>query len=63
MTITQAQAEDLDGVLAGADDAKKTLEGIVGKGETSEAETAIREAFVSALGTASRSRPASCSPA
>jgi EmrB/QacA subfamily drug resistance transporter len=52
VTITQSQAEDLDGVLAGADDAKKTLEGIVGKGETSEAETAIREAFVSALGTA-----------
>ncbi len=52
VTITQSQAEDLDGVLAGADDAKKTLDGIVGKGEASEAETAIREAFVSALGTA-----------
>jgi hypothetical protein len=52
VTITHSQAEDLDGVLAGADDAKKTFDGIVGKGEGSEAETAIREAFVSALGTA-----------
>ena len=51
VTITASQAEDLDGVLAGADQAKKTLDGIVGKGEASEAETAIREAFVSALGT------------
>ncbi len=52
VTITQTQAEDLDGVLAGADDATKTLDSIVGKSEKSEAETAIREAFVSALGTA-----------
>ncbi|HEX6117555.1 MAG TPA: MFS transporter [Solirubrobacterales bacterium] len=52
VTITESQAEDLDGVLAGADDATKTLDGIVGRSEKPQAETAIREAFVSALGTA-----------
>jgi hypothetical protein len=39
-------------VLAGADDANKTLDSVVGKSERAAADTAIREAFVSALGTA-----------
>jgi EmrB/QacA subfamily drug resistance transporter len=52
VTITDSQAEELDGVLAGSDDATKTLDSVVGKGERANAETAIREAFVSALGTA-----------
>jgi EmrB/QacA subfamily drug resistance transporter len=51
VSISHSQAEDLDGVLAGADDAKQTLDGAVGKSEAQAATTAIREAFVSALGT------------
>lgn len=50
--ITSAQAEDLDGVLAGATDAKTTFESVLGKGDEATATVAIREAFVSALGTA-----------
>jgi EmrB/QacA subfamily drug resistance transporter len=50
--VSESQAESLDGVLAGASDAKKTLDGIVGGGEEEAAMTAIREAFVSSLGTA-----------
>ena len=50
--VTRSQAEDLDGVLAGADEADKTLDGIVGRSEKATALEAIKEAFVSALGTA-----------
>jgi len=49
--VTESQAEDLDGVLAGNSDAKKTFDEIVGKGEESKANKALEEAYVSALGT------------
>jgi EmrB/QacA subfamily drug resistance transporter len=49
--ITEEQADDLDGVLAGATDSKETLDKAVGKSEASAATDGIREAYVSALGT------------
>ena len=49
--ISESQAEDLDGVLAGASDAKRTFDDIVGDGEEAKAMKGLEEAFVSALGT------------
>jgi EmrB/QacA subfamily drug resistance transporter len=51
VTISDAQAEDLDGLLAGASDAEKTLDSIAGKADASSVMDAVREAFVSSLGT------------
>jgi len=48
--ITRSQAQDLDGVLAGAPGSVETLKRIAGD-DASEAREAIREAFVSSLGT------------
>ena len=47
--ITDAQAEDLDGLLAGASGAKKTLESIGGS-DVEATREAIRQAFVDSLG-------------
>ncbi len=49
-TISGSQAQDLDGVLAGATGAHHTLESIVGS-DTAAAREAIRQAFVDSLGT------------
>ena len=51
VTINDAQAEELDGLLAGASDAEKTLDSIAGKAEAASVKDAVREAFVSSLGT------------
>lgn len=51
VTIGDAQAENLDGLLAGASDAQRTLDSIAGKAEASNVMDAVREAFVSSLGT------------
>jgi len=51
--ITQAEAQQLDGLLAGESGAQQTLERIAGS-RASEVTEAVREAFVSALGTALR---------
>ena len=48
--ITRDQAEQLDGVLAGASGATKTLDRIAGS-DSKAVEEAVREAFVSSLGT------------
>ncbi len=48
--IDTAQARELDGLLAGAPGAKDTLDRIAGS-DAKAAEEAVREAFVSALGT------------
>jgi EmrB/QacA subfamily drug resistance transporter len=53
ITISEDQARSLDGVLAGADGATKTLDRIAG-GKTAEVERALREAFVDALGSSLR---------
>lgn len=47
--ITRAQAQDLDGLLAGASGAQQTLQKIAG-GKSKQVEEAVREAFVDALG-------------
>ena len=49
--ISEDQARDLEGVLAGTEDARKTIDGIAGGGDFKEIEHAVSEAFVSALGT------------
>ena len=51
VAISDAQAENLDGLLAGASDAQKTLDSIAGKADASDVMDALREAFVSSLGT------------
>lgn len=51
VAVTRAQAQDLDGLLAGASGARHTLERIAGS-HASEVHAAVREAFVTALGTA-----------
>jgi EmrB/QacA subfamily drug resistance transporter len=48
--ISRSQAQSLDGVLAGSSNATQTLHQIAGK-DSKAVEEAIREAFVSALGT------------
>ncbi len=48
--ITTAQARDLDGVLAGAPGATRTLHQIAG-GNVDQVRDAVRDAFVSALGS------------
>ena len=50
VSIDRDQAQSLDGVLAGAQDATQTLDRIAGS-HAHAAREAIREAFVSALGT------------
>ena len=49
--ISSSQAEQLDGVLAGADGAQKTLDQIAGSADASAVREAVREAFVQSLGT------------
>jgi len=49
--ISSAQAKDLDGLLAGSSGAQQTLDQIAGD-RSSEVREAVREAFVSSLGTA-----------
>jgi MFS family permease len=51
VTVTRAQADQLDGVLSGTAGAQQTLKQIAGD-RASEVEHAVREAFVSSLGTA-----------
>jgi hypothetical protein len=51
VTVTSAQAEQLDGVLAGTPGATQTLDQLAG-GHSAQLTDAVREAFVSALGTA-----------
>jgi len=53
VTVSHDQAEALDGVLAGATGATKTLHEIAGS-SSAAVEHALREAFVDALGTAFR---------
>lgn len=48
--ITTEQAQDLDGVLAGASGARHTLESIAGS-DVAAAREAVRQAFVDSLGT------------
>ncbi len=50
VTVSHDQAQALDGVLAGADGATKTLHEIAGS-KSAEVEQALREAFVDSLGT------------
>jgi len=50
VTVSHDQAQDLDGVLAGAAGATKTLHEIAGS-KAAEVEHALREAFVDSLGT------------
>jgi predicted MFS family arabinose efflux permease len=50
VTISRSQAQELDGLLAGAKDAHQTLEQIAGR-SADQVQHAVREAFVSALGT------------
>jgi EmrB/QacA subfamily drug resistance transporter len=47
--ISRSQAQDLDGLLAGASGAQQTLQKIAG-GKSKQVEEAVREAFVDALG-------------
>ena len=49
-TISRDQAQELEGVLAGTPGAKHTLDRLAGS-DTDAVEHAVREAFVSALGT------------
>jgi EmrB/QacA subfamily drug resistance transporter len=51
VTVTSAQAEQLDGVLAGTPGATQALDQL-GGGHSAQLTDAVREAFVSALGTA-----------
>jgi EmrB/QacA subfamily drug resistance transporter len=51
VTVTSAQAEQLDGILAGTPGATQLLDQLAGT-HSAELTTAVREAFVSALGTA-----------
>lgn len=51
VTVTSEQAQELDGLLSGTPGAHHTLEKLSG-GHAGEVEAAVREAFVSALGTA-----------
>jgi EmrB/QacA subfamily drug resistance transporter len=51
VTVTASQAEQLDGVLAGTPGATQTLDQL-GGGHSAQLTDAVREAFVSALGTA-----------
>lgn len=51
VTITRAQADQADGVLSGTASAQQTLTQIAGD-KASDLEHAVREAFVSSLGTA-----------
>jgi EmrB/QacA subfamily drug resistance transporter len=51
VTVTRAQAEQLDGLLAGASGAQDTLHRIAGD-RAHEVQEAVREAFVSSLGVA-----------
>jgi predicted MFS family arabinose efflux permease len=48
--ISRSQAQELDGVLSGASGATETLDNIAGS-KSDEVREAVREAFVSALGT------------
>lgn len=48
VTLTDAQAQELDGLLAGSSQATEALHQLA-PGRTNEVETAVREAFVSAL--------------
>jgi EmrB/QacA subfamily drug resistance transporter len=50
VSITRAQAQDLDGLLAGASGAQRSLDRIAGD-RSGQVEEAVREAFVSSLGT------------
>ncbi len=51
VAVSRAQAQELDGLLAGASGAERTLDAIAG-GHGAEVMEAVREAFVSALGSA-----------
>jgi len=51
VTVSRAQAEQLDGLLAGASGAQETLRDIAGD-RAAQVQEAVREAFVSSLGTA-----------
>ncbi len=50
VSVSRDQAMTLEGVLAGTPGAQQTLDGLAGK-DASAVEQAVREAFVSALGT------------
>ncbi|MEZ5078644.1 MAG: MFS transporter [Solirubrobacterales bacterium] len=49
--VSRETAQQLTGVLAGSPGGEKTLEQVAGGSEVGAVETAVREAFVSALGT------------
>ncbi|MBX5442503.1 MAG: MFS transporter [Solirubrobacteraceae bacterium] len=51
VTVSRGQAQELDGLLAGTSGAQRTLRDIAGD-RAAEVHEAVREAFVSALGTA-----------